>query len=60
MLRLILLLPAAQFVLCRHVAIYTQEVGLGASKGKGIESLSNGGHSSYNDAYEVAYNEASY
>jgi len=45
-----------------HTAIYAQGVGLGASKGKDIESLSNGGHSSYNNAHEVArerYNDAS-
>lgn len=48
------LLSGAHFVLCRHTAIYAQGVGLGASKGKDIESLSNGGHSSYNNAHEVA------
>lgn len=56
------LLSATHFVLCRHTAIYAQGVGLGAAKGKDIESLSNGGHSSYNNAQEVArerYNDAS-
>ena len=46
----------------RHTAIYVQGVGLGASKGKDIESLSNGGYSSYNNTHEVArerYNDAS-
>lgn len=37
-----------------QTAIYAQGVGLGASKGKDIESLSNGGYSSYNNAHEVA------
>jgi len=45
-----------------HTAIYAQGVGLGASKGKDIESLSNGGNSSYGNAHEVArerYNDSS-
>ena len=45
-----------------QTAIYAQGVGLGASKGKDIESLSNGGYSSYSNAHEVArerYNDAS-
>ena len=48
--------------LCRQTAIYAQGVGLGASKGKDIESLSNSGYSSYNNAHEVArerYNDTS-
>lgn len=52
----------AHSVLCRQTAIYAQGVGLGASKGKDIESLSNGGYSSYNNTHEVArerYNDAS-
>lgn len=55
-------LSAAYFVLYRQTAIYTQGVGLGASKGKDIESLSNSGYSSYTNAHEVArerYNGAS-
>lgn len=45
-----------------QTAIYVQGVGLGASKGKDIESISAGGYSSYNNAHEVArerYNDAS-
>jgi RNA-binding protein 5/10 len=46
----------------RNTAIYAQGMGLGASKGKDIESISNGGHSSYNHTHEVArerYNDTS-
>ena len=56
------LLPSATHRLYRHTAIYIQGVGLGASKGKDIESLSNGGNSSYSNAHEVArerYNDSS-
>jgi len=45
-----------------QTAIYAQGVGLGASKGKDIESLSGSGYSSYNNTHEVArerYNDAS-
>lgn len=45
-----------------QTAIYAQGVGLGASKGKDIESLSSGGYSSYNNTHEVArerYHDAS-
>lgn len=48
--------------LCRQTAIYAQGVGLGASKGRDIESLSNGGYSSYSNVHEVArerYNDTS-
>lgn len=55
-------LSVAHSVLCRQTAIYAQGVGLGASKGKDIESLSGSGYSSYSNAHEVArerYNDAS-
>ena len=48
--------------LCRQTAIYAQGVGLGASKGRDIESLSTSGYSSYNNTHEVArerYNDTS-
>ena len=48
--------------ICRQTAIYAQGVGLGASKGRDIESLSNSGYSSYNNVHEVArerYNDTS-
>jgi len=56
------LLSVTHFVLYRQTAIYAQGVGLGASKGKDIESLPNGGYSSYSNTHEVArerYNDAS-
>jgi len=53
---------AAAHCLCRQTAIYAQGVGLGASKGKDIEFVSNGGYSSYTNTHEVArerYNDSS-
>ena len=53
---------AAHSALHRQTAIYAQGVGLGASKGKDIESLPNGGYSSYDNVHGVArerYNDAS-
>ena len=53
---------ATTYCLCRQTAIYAQGVGLGASKGKDIESMSNGGYSSYTNTHEVArerYNDSS-
>lgn len=47
-------LPFVTHRYCRQTAIYAQGVGLGASKGKDIESLSTSGYSSYNNAHEVA------